>query len=163
MSIRKIRFWSLLGSLGACGVAATLVVWATTAPPEQFFDASDSLPVEVPTDSIATPPLLAREELASLSARKYQAPLFDPPPPPAPPPPPPKPKPTLTVKLMATMIDPTGNQAMFSDAKGAIRIVNIGDHVAATEGTAEVLEIDSNRVVVKLQEDLVTLQLSSNL
>jgi hypothetical protein len=161
MSIRSIRTLSLLGSLLAFCGGISVLAWSILVPPTANDLDGKSIKSGPRNSEPRSLQRLSKDDFAAVVDRKYQAPLFDPPPAPPPAPPPPKPKPTLSVKLIATMVEPTGNQAMFSDPKGSIQIVGIGSQIASSGAPGEIMEIESNRVVVKLEEELLTLQLSA--
>jgi len=94
-----------------------------------------------------------------LFRRRFQAPLYDPPPEKpqplvkevAPPPP---------VKLLATMLEPGGGHAMFSDRNGTILIKSVGDEISGGDSRAELTEIAYDHVVLRHEERLITLKLT---
>jgi len=94
----------------------------------------------------------------TLARRQFQRPLFDPPPPP-PPVVEKKPPPTVSVKLLATMPEPGGGQAMFADSQGAIVIKSLGEDVAASSGRAQLTEIANDHVLFRCEETVITLKL----
>ena len=104
---------------------------------------------------------ISYEDFSAIASRRFQEPLFDPPPP-APVAPPVKSRPQPpAVKLLATMLDASGNRAMFSDPKGAIHIVHVGGKLGEGTAVAQVKEIDSTHVVLDYQGESVVLQLGT--
>jgi len=58
------------------------------------------------------------------------------------------------------MIEATGNQAMFSDNRGNILIRGVGDQLEGGDAPAEIVEIDQDRVVLKCEEEVITLTMN---
>jgi len=61
------------------------------------------------------------------------------------------------VKLVATMIESTGNQAMFSVTGGGTLFRRVGEQIVAGDSSAEVVEIEPNRVVLQYDGERITL------
>ena len=159
MTLRRLKIWLYLATVTLLLAAAGVMLWAALAPcPGNGTTAKQ--PGRHESENSAgqldeTPPL---EAFQPLFDRKFRRPLFDPPPV-KPPEPVVKKKPPPPVKLMATMIEATGNQAMFSATGGEILIRRVGELIAAGDSSAEVVEIDPNRVVLEYEGERITLKI----
>jgi len=164
MPIRRLRFWLPVISLAMLGGSLAVLAWSLLAPCQVNVSAAVPAPRPGPATSAAGYPLAGRpnrltpESFQPLFARRFQAPLYDPPPKtPAPvvkqvaPPPP--------VKLLATMPEPGGGHAMFSDPKGAVVVRAVGDRITGGSSPAEIVEIAGDHVVLRYDQRLITLKL----
>ena len=142
-------------------VALAAVAWAVLAPCQisGSGDPSPTVSTKHPSAAPAAPVKeLSAEKRQALVQRRFQRPLFDPPPPP-PPVVEKKPPPTVTLKLLATMPEPGGGQAMFLDAQGSMILKSVGDDVPASSGRATLTEIANDHVLLRCQDTVITLKL----
>lgn len=160
MLVHRLRLWlpALSTTMFACSVA--VLTWAVLAPRQVRTSPPASMPAgkldAALSDQAET---TALEDFEPLFTRRFQRPLFDPPPVEAPPPvkkviPPPP------VKLVATMPEPDGGRAMFSDKRGKIIIRGVGDEIKGADTRVEVTEITADHVVLRQEGQDVTLKLS---
>jgi len=160
MLVHRLRLWLPVLSMAMFAASAAVLAWAVlapchvrTSPPASHLAAKLDVPLsdQVETTSLA--------DFEPLFARRFQRPLFDPPPvevlPPVkkviPPPP---------VKLVATMPEPNGGRAMFSDTSGKIFLRGVGDEIKGANSSAEVTEITAEHVVLRHEGQDITLKLS---
>jgi hypothetical protein len=161
MSLRKIRIICQALALLFVGGAGAILYWSMTTVCEvdisRLTIAAPPKPISETNGKQASPEQL---KVDTLFDRQFQRPLFDPPPPP-PPPPVEKPKPTPpALRVLATMIEPTGNQAMLADSRGATHMVRVGAQLGEGTSNSEVLEITASGVVLKHRGELFTMQLN---
>lgn len=160
MLIHRLRFWLPALSMAMLACSAAVVTWAVLAPCQVAIESPapsrPRTPENTASDQLET---VSLDDFEPLFDRRFQRPLFDPPPPEAPPP---KKKviPPPPVKLVATMPEPGGGRAMFSDESGKIIIRGLGDQVKGAGTQAEVTEITADQVVLHHQGKDVTLKLS---
>jgi len=161
MTLRRLRTWLYVTTVLMLTASAGIMLWASVAPCEGR--AGIALRPAGRGDRKAdrraeeSPPL---EAFQPLFERKFQRPLYDPPPPEEPEPEVKKKPSPPPVTLVATMIEATGNQAMFSDNRGNILIRGVGDQLEGGDAPAEIVEIDQDRVVLKCEEEVITLTMN---
>jgi hypothetical protein len=157
---RQLYLRSLSGVLLGAGVL--VLTWTLLVPPTlEDAEAVASRSV-VQKQSTPVSPASFKMDFETIVARQLQRPLFDPPPPVAAPVPT-KPKPQLpTIKLLATMIEPSGNQAMLADSKGTIQILRVGGSIGEGQSAVILKEINPQQVIVQYDGETFTLQLSVN-
>ena len=102
---------------------------------------------------------LSMKDFEPFLAKRHQGPLFDPPPP-APPVVVKKETPPPPLKLLATMPEPNGGCAMFSDAAGASLVKSVGDQIVSGGVMVTLVEIANDHVVVRQEDRTITLKLT---
>ena len=160
MSIHRLRLWLPILAVAMLACSFALLAWAVLAPSEvnnRQVRTSPRRNVELGAPDQADAP--SWKDFEPLFGRRFQRPLFDPPPE-APPAPVVKVTPPPPVKLVATMPEPDGGHAMFSDPRGAILIKSVGDEITGGDTPAVVTEIAEDHVVLRHEGRLVTLKLN---
>lgn len=151
------KYLSLLTAVVFLSALATLA-WSMSAPCQVEVAGPGVRPVGAKPVAPQTAVRLAFGDFEVLLSRRLQAPLFDPPPQKAPalvkkelPPPP--------VKLLATMPEPGGGCAMFSDTGGGTLVKSRGDQITGGGAPVELVEIADDHVVVRQATRLITMKL----
>ncbi len=150
MTPRKLRQLLTVATIGCWLLACSLIAMALLFPLPKFASESSRSarkPNQPTVNALRQPP--AMDDLASLVTLKLQQPIYDPPPPVIPPEAPPPPPPPPQLQLVATMRDPTGDQAMIKDASGKTRFAKIGDRLNGGSGEAELTAISDAAVTVE--------------
>lgn len=160
MLVHRLRLWLPVLSAAMFACSAAVTAWAVLAPCQVKAPPAASTPAG--KVAIALPDREQRasiEDFEPLFGRRFQRPLFDPPPVEAPPPVK-KVIPLPPMKLVATMPEPDGGRAMFSDKNGKIIIRGVGDVIKDADTSAEVTQITADHVVLHHEGQDVTLKLS---
>lgn len=106
--------------------------------------------VSASNSAATTVPALASFE--AIWDRPLRRPLYDPPPP-VPPPVEKKPLPPLKAKLLATIIEPEGSQAMLELPNGAVVFRRVGEIVGPENPESQLTDIQAGLVIVKRGTD----------
>ena len=159
MTVFRLRRWLLPLSIVTLLVSAAVLAWSTVATcPAEVAEATARPAALTGRRSDDTRMKLSLKDFEPLLAGRLQAPLFDPPPP-APAPEVKKELPPPPVKLLATMPEPGGGYAMFSDAVGNTLVKSLGGEILSGGVKLELVEVAGDHVVVRQQERLITLKL----
>lgn len=160
MFIVRLRFWLPLMSVTMFLGSAAVLAWSVVASRHVEIGTAAKARTAIEKKDVSqskTPPSL--KEFEPFLTQRFQGPLFDlPPPKPAPaakketPPPP--------IKLLATMPEPGGGCAMLSDASGATLVKSVGDQILGGAVSIVLVEVASDHVVVRQEEQRITLKLS---
>jgi len=160
MRLQRLRIGLYGATAVILAVSVGLLLWALLAPCVPRTATTEQVAGRSATSSpqglSETPPL---ESFEPLFERRFRQPLYDPPPPE--PPPVVKKKPPLPpIQLEATMIEASGNRAMFSSPREGMLVRGVGETIQAGETSVEIVEIAENEVVLRHAGELVTLKLN---
>ena len=151
----------------ACYVVATtlcafgavgMIVWA--AQPLDIFPTMPANHPHVTPGSIAPPDNKSEpshEAIIKLCDRPLRRPLYDPPPP--------KPEvrqlPPLSLELLGTIIEDANSMVIVRSDQGSVQYKRIGDAVGPPDSPANIVEINSNSMVVERAKERITLKVKS--
>jgi len=162
MPIRRLRtlLWALSITLSLASLSA--VSWAVWWPyhaslPQSTPATREKSASDDPGLSFGRPTL---SQFEGLWDKRLRRPLYDPPPP--------TPKvaevkklPPLQIKLLGTIIEPGKSQAMLATPRGTVELKRVGDTIDSEQPPAELVTIERDRVVLKRQGDLITLEIKT--
>lgn len=140
--------------LAAWPIGILLSPPAPLATPRGTTEAAHAVEAEASPDD-ASAASQSIEAYAAIYARDLRRPLVDPEPPVKPPPP----KPKLGLTLEGTVIEPGNNYAFVRTRADGTRIVSEGQTVQ----DAEVVSIESGRIVVRFHDELITLTIPEDM
>lgn len=156
MKLRTQKRLLTISTLVLLAAAAVAFGWALQNP-------YDSVPVLTNQSSASKSRLatnkfvqVGQETRQQLWGKPLRRPLYDPPPPP---PPPKKKLPPLKVELMATIVEPGNSMAIVSLPDGITEYKTIGDTLGPKESPAELIKILADSIVLKREDQEVTLRL----
>lgn len=164
MRVRKARF--CLVSLGVvfCLTAALSLAWGVLRTTPVSLELQDNIRPIVPNGNQEPMTSAAAKinENDEVWSRPYRRPLVDLPPVASSPVVAQVKAPPLNLKLMGTILEPGRERAIFSTAKGVSELRKVGETVGDAPASAEVVQIARDRVVVRYNGELVTLELQKS-
>jgi len=160
MSIRRLKTVLRTAAFALWLATLSLVGWSVWEPVDVAIpeDHQPNAQKRLVKDKENGPSRPALSQFKPLWKKRLRLPLYDPPPP--------KPKvvkvkppPPLKTKLLGTMIEPGNSRAMLSTPRGAVELKGVGDVIDTETPPAKVVTIEPNRVVVRRNDRLITLEI----